>query len=52
MCSVQQFPVDNDAGNYATGYLPTDINGDGMVDTGDITIVDNNGADFTGAITP
>ncbi|MFH1120447.1 MAG: C25 family cysteine peptidase [Bacteroidota bacterium] len=45
-------PVDNDAGNFATGYLPTDVNGDGTVDTGDMTILDNNAANFTGTITP
>ncbi len=45
-------PVDNDAGNFASGYLPTDVNGDGIVDTGDMTVIDNNAAGFTGTITP
>jgi len=45
-------PVDNDAASFETGYLVTDVNGDGTVDTGDMTIVDNNAAAFTRAITP
>lgn len=45
-------PVDNDAGNFASGYLPTDVNGDGSVDTGDMTLIDNNASGFVGSITP
>lgn len=45
-------PVDNDAGNYASGYLPTDANGDGTVDTSDMTIVDNNAAGYVVAQHP
>lgn len=45
-------PVDNDASNFASGYLATDINGDGMTDTADMTTIDNNAANFIGSITP
>lgn len=39
-------PVDNDSGNYLSGYLVTDMNGDGVADTADMTIVDNNSANY------
>ncbi|MHC1776585.1 MAG: hypothetical protein AB9834_14365 [Lentimicrobium sp.] len=45
-------PVDNDAANYAVGYIVSDVNGDGITDTADMTIVDNNAAGYVGAITP
>ncbi|MHC1776582.1 MAG: hypothetical protein AB9834_14350 [Lentimicrobium sp.] len=45
-------PVDNDAANYATGYLDSDVNGDGITDTADMTIVDNNAAGYVGSMTP
>jgi hypothetical protein len=45
-------PVDNDAVNYEAGYLATDVNGDGTVDTADMTIVDNNGANYVSVATP
>ncbi|MHC1776586.1 MAG: hypothetical protein AB9834_14370 [Lentimicrobium sp.] len=45
-------PVDNDAANYATGYLVSDVNGDGITNTADMTIVDNNAAGYVGSITP
>ncbi len=45
-------PVDNDAANYAAGYLATDVNGDGVTDTADMTIVDNNAASYVGSMTP
>ena len=44
--------VDNDASNYASGYLATDINGDGAVDATDLALADNNAANFVGKITP
>jgi hypothetical protein len=45
-------PVDNDASNYATGYLATDVNGDGTIDTGDFTSIDNNGLNYIGTAQP
>jgi hypothetical protein len=45
-------PVDNDASSFATGYLSTDVNGDGVIDTGDMTIVDNNTSGFISASYP
>jgi len=40
------------ASNYLTGYLATDTNGDGSIDTGDMTIVDNNAASYIASATP
>jgi hypothetical protein len=45
-------PVDNDSSAFRTGYLNTDCDGNGAVDTGDMTIVDNNSAAFISVITP
>lgn len=44
--------IDNDAYNFATGYLTTDLNGDSNVDLFDMIICDNNSYNFVGAITP
>lgn len=44
--------VDNDAFNFASGYIVTDINGDGFVDGSDFSIADNNAANFVGVIRP
>ena len=44
--SGDMIPVDNDASNFATGYLSTDANGDGLVDSGDMIALDNNSAMF------
>jgi len=44
--------VDNDAFNFASGYLTTDLNGDGIVDVSDAVFVDNNSFNFVGKITP
>lgn len=44
--------IDNDASNYFSGYLPTDINGDDFVDGTDFAIADNNAANFVSAIEP
>ena len=44
--------IDNDAYNFACGYLPADVNGDGCVDGSDALIADNNAYNFISAITP
>ncbi|MHC1736581.1 MAG: hypothetical protein AB9882_01070 [Ignavibacteriaceae bacterium] len=44
--------VDNDATNWAGGYLSTDTNGDEIVDGSDITQVDNNATNWIGTINP
>lgn len=45
-------PIDNDAYNYATGYLQTDLNGDNFVDVIDATIADNNSFNYVSLIRP
>ena len=44
--------VDNDAANYVSGYVFTDLTGDNFVDGTDFVIADNNAADFVGLIRP
>jgi hypothetical protein len=44
--------LENDAANFATGYLFTDLNGDGSVDALDMILADNNSAAFVSAVTP
>jgi len=44
--------IDNDAFNFATGYVLADLNGDEVVDGSDAAIADNNAFNFVGAITP
>ncbi|MBS1518773.1 MAG: hypothetical protein JSS91_11855 [Bacteroidetes bacterium] len=44
--------IDNDAFNFASGYIVTDLNGDGITDIDDQTIADNNAFNFIGKITP
>ncbi|MDQ3022552.1 MAG: hypothetical protein M3R36_18595, partial [Bacteroidota bacterium] len=44
--------IDNDAFNFASGYLVTDINGDNFVDVIDLGIADNNAANFVSVIRP
>lgn len=44
--------IDNDAANFATGYLDTDVNGDEIVDGFDLAYCDNNSANFVAASTP
>jgi hypothetical protein len=44
--------IDNDAGNFVSGYVVTDLTGDDFVDGTDFAIADNNAANFVGAITP
>ncbi len=44
--------IDNDAFNFATGYIVTDLTGDGNVDVSDILIVEKNCNNFVGVISP
>lgn len=44
--------IDNDAFNFASGYLSTDINGDEVSDLADAVFADNNSFNFVGKITP
>ena len=44
--------IDNDAFNFVTGYVQTDITGDEVVDASDSSIADNNAFNFVTAITP
>lgn len=44
--------IDNDAANFETGYLVTDINGDLVVDVADAVFADNNAFNFVGKIIP
>jgi len=44
--------VDNDSYNFVTGYVPTDVNGNGSVEALDMNIVDNNAYNFIISVTP
>lgn len=44
--------IDNDAFNFASGYLNTDLTGDDVVDLADATIADNNAGNFVSVINP
>lgn len=44
--------IDNDAYNFTTGYVATDLTGDNYVDITDLAIADNNSLNFVGAILP
>ena len=44
--------ADNDAFNFMTGYLNTDVTGDNIVDASDLSIIDNNAVNFIGLIRP
>ncbi|MFZ1321910.1 MAG: hypothetical protein WAT71_10170 [Ignavibacteria bacterium] len=44
--------IDNDAFNFETGYLVTDINGDLVIDVADAVFADNNAFNFVGKIIP
>ncbi|MDQ3019048.1 MAG: DUF1929 domain-containing protein [Bacteroidota bacterium] len=44
--------IDNDAFNFVTGYIKTDLTGDELVDVSDEAIVDNNVFTFVGVIKP
>ncbi|MDQ3019318.1 MAG: hypothetical protein M3R36_01925 [Bacteroidota bacterium] len=43
---------DNDVFYFATGYLLTDLNGDGIVDSSDLIIIDNNAYNYVARIIP
>ncbi|HRB00477.1 MAG TPA: hypothetical protein PK294_08590, partial [Ignavibacteria bacterium] len=44
--------IDNDAFNFNSGYLSTDVNGDAFIDLADYALTDNNASNFVGAIVP
>ncbi|MBK7029743.1 MAG: PKD domain-containing protein [Bacteroidales bacterium] len=44
--------TDNHAKDFLTGYLSTDLNGDGFVNETDLQLIDSNGALFVAKITP
>jgi len=44
--------MDNDSNSFLAGYHTSDVNGDGVTDTADMTIVDNNSTQFVTAILP
>lgn len=44
--------IANDAGNYVSGYVMTDLNGDTFVDATDFSICDNNAQNFIGTVRP
>ncbi|MEO6695037.1 MAG: glycoside hydrolase family 9 protein, partial [Ignavibacteria bacterium] len=44
--------IENDAFNFASGYIMTDVTGDRITDASDLSIVDNNAAGFVGKVTP
>ncbi len=44
--------VDNDASNFVSGYVVTDLTGDDFVDGTDFAIADNNAAGFVSVVTP
>jgi hypothetical protein len=44
--------IDNDAANFVSGYVVTDLTGDDFIDGTDFAIADNNAANFVSAITP
>jgi hypothetical protein len=44
--------IDNDASNFVSGYVMTDLTGDDFVDGTDFAIADNNAANFVSVIRP
>ncbi|MEO8209158.1 MAG: hypothetical protein ABI840_01245 [bacterium] len=44
--------IDNDAYNFLSGYVATDLTGDDIVDVSDMSIADNNAFNFVGKIIP
>jgi len=44
--------TDNDAANNVTGYVISDVNGDGIVNADDIAIIGINASDFVAKIAP
>jgi len=49
---VDQGAVDNAIFNFDSGYIPTDLTGDGSVGIDDQGILDNNLFNFIGPIHP
>jgi len=45
-------PVDNMAANFAGGWLVEDVNGDGWINSSDITLIIDNASLFIGVKTP
>lgn len=44
--------IDNDASNFISGYVQTDLDGNNFVDGTDAVIADNNAANFVSVISP
>ena len=44
--------IDNDAYNFSTGYLVTDLDGNDFTDASDIAIADNNASQYISVISP
>ncbi|MEO6694609.1 MAG: pre-peptidase C-terminal domain-containing protein [Ignavibacteria bacterium] len=44
--------IDNDASNFLTGYVTTDLNGDYFVDGSDAVIANNNAFNFVSVVRP
>ncbi|MBI2417730.1 MAG: hypothetical protein HYV28_07470 [Ignavibacteriales bacterium] len=44
--------IDNDAYNFSTGYLQTDLTGDNFIDFTDLSLCDNNAYNFVGVRKP
>ncbi|MBK6876833.1 MAG: choice-of-anchor B family protein [Ignavibacteria bacterium] len=44
--------IDNDAANFAGGYIVTDLTGDNFVDGSDFAFADNNASNFIAAVKP
>ncbi len=44
--------IDNDAYNFVTGYVVSDVTGDEVTDGSDAAIVDNNAYNFVTKATP
>jgi hypothetical protein len=44
--------VDNQSSFFGTGYISEDANGDGLIDSGDMILIENNTNNFIGRIVP
>lgn len=44
--------IDNDASNFITGYVNTDLDGNYFIDASDASVADNNASAFIGIIRP
>jgi len=44
--------LDNAEASFLTGYLSTDVNGDGSINLADILVINNNSSIFISKITP